>query len=310
MPPKNAGSLENIPTGVPGFDLAVGGGVPAGSFVILLGEAGAGHREFAYTSARGLHRLANGSGLQSDNLRLPERVCYISVTRTREDVTGEMARLFSSATSRSEGAADTAGGRAAVSGRAGDSPETSRFLQEMVFRDLSEVYFAGSNAPVSWIAQERPRTLASLKQAGRSLNILEELLITLNQQGPGAVVVLDSLTSLAHYCAGEDRWRDFLFFVEGLQRAAKGWRGLVLGLLDAATLDPGRQEQLLATADGVLRFQWEETPDHTRQRSMYVQTFRGLLPLLARDHVPKFEVSAAPGSGLEMAHVRLVAGRR
>lgn len=292
---------ENVPTGVPGFDLAVGGGVPAGSFVILLGEVGAGHREFAYTSARGLHRLAGERPeLTGENLRIPERICYVSVARAREDITGEMARLF--APSRGEG---TVGGRADSS-----APDTDRFLREMVFRDLSAVYFAGSNAPVSWTAREGPRTLASLKQAGRRLSLFEELLFTLNKHAPGAMVVLDSLTSIAHYFAGEAHWRDLLFFVEGLQRAAKGWRGLVLALLDAGTLDPHREGDLLAAADGVLRFQWEETPERTRQRTMHVQAFRGLLPRLARDHIPKFEVAATPGSGLELAHVRLVAGRR
>lgn len=281
------GVSENVPTGVPGFDLAVGGGVPSGSLVILLGQAGAGHQEFAYTGALGLYRRLNGSiEPVPKELRLLRDLCYFSIARSKEDILGEVARLFP------------------------DSPEASRLHREMAFRDFSDVYFAGSNAPVSWVLRERPRTLASLKQAGRSMGLLEELLPALNRHGPGSMVILDSLTSLVRYCAGEGGWRDLLFFVEALQRAAKGWKGLVLALLDANTLGFQPQEELLAAADGVLRFEWEETPDRARQRTMHVQKFRGLLPRLARDHIPKFEVGVTPGTGLELTHVRLVAGRR
>lgn len=284
---KTEAALENVPTGVPGFDLAVGGGVPSGSLVILLGEAGAGHREFAYTGALGLYHRLNGSlDPVPKDLHVPRNLCYFSVTRSKEDVLGEMTRLFP------------------------DSPETPRLYKEMAFRDLSDAYFAGSNAPTSWVLKERPKTLASLKQAGRRMGLLEELLPALNQHGPGSMVILDSLTSLVRYCSGEGRWRDLLFFVEALQRAAKGWRGLVLALLDANTVEFQRQEELLAAADGILRFQWEEMPDRARQRTMHVQKFRGLLPHLARDHVPKFEVGVTPGTGLELTHVQLVAGRR
>ncbi len=291
MTPESGGGshaiLESVPTGVPGFDLAVGGGVPSGSLVILLGEAGAGHREFAYTGALGLYHRLNGSiEPVPRELRLLRSLCYFSIARSKEDILDGVARLFP------------------------NSPETSRLHREMAFRDLSDIYFAGSNAPVSWVLQERPRTLASLKRAGHKMGLLQELLPALNQHGPNSMVILDSLTSLARYCAGEGGWRDLLFFVEALQRAAKGWRGLLLALLDADTLGFQRQEELLAAADGVLRFQWEEMPDRARQRTMHVQKFRGLLPRLAREHLPKFEVGVTPGAGLELTHVRLVAGRR
>ena len=41
---------RRVPTGVADFD-SLAGGIPAGSVVLLIGEAGAGHQEFALTSA-------------------------------------------------------------------------------------------------------------------------------------------------------------------------------------------------------------------------------------------------------------------
>ena len=42
---------RRIPTGVSDFDTMIQGGFPAGSVILLIGDVGAGQREFAYTSA-------------------------------------------------------------------------------------------------------------------------------------------------------------------------------------------------------------------------------------------------------------------
>ena len=49
IPPMR--KLYKIPTGVGTFDPIIRGGFPSGSLILLIGEAGAGNIEFAYTSA-------------------------------------------------------------------------------------------------------------------------------------------------------------------------------------------------------------------------------------------------------------------
>lgn len=45
------GDIQRIPTGVADFDSIIGGGMPVGSVVLLLGDVGGGGLEFALTSA-------------------------------------------------------------------------------------------------------------------------------------------------------------------------------------------------------------------------------------------------------------------
>ena len=43
--------MEKITSGIPSLDLLIDGGMSRGSLILLLGEVGSGHYEFAYTSA-------------------------------------------------------------------------------------------------------------------------------------------------------------------------------------------------------------------------------------------------------------------
>ena len=43
--------MKRVPFGIERLDAMIGGGPPAGSVVLVAGEAGAGAREFCYTSA-------------------------------------------------------------------------------------------------------------------------------------------------------------------------------------------------------------------------------------------------------------------
>ena len=79
--------MEDIPFGISRLDSLLEGGAPPGSVVLLSGEAGAGAREFLYTSAA-MNALAKTDselfdlhyGEVPEGSRLPPEVHYVSFT--------------------------------------------------------------------------------------------------------------------------------------------------------------------------------------------------------------------------------------
>ncbi|HYA54862.1 MAG TPA: hypothetical protein VEG42_04590, partial [Thermoplasmata archaeon] len=91
---------SRVPTGVPDFDYLTGG-LPAGSVILLFGEAGAGHQEFALTSA--VHLMLHYDDPQLHQFFLgnakgpfvyPRGIAYVSTSRSREQVIAELNGAF------------------------------------------------------------------------------------------------------------------------------------------------------------------------------------------------------------------------
>jgi hypothetical protein len=85
-------SIQRIPTGVADFDSIINGGFPEGSVVLLLGDLGAGHVEFCLTSAAKLSLVKDNPdsyeyflGGRLRNRKLPEKLCYVTFARSKED---------------------------------------------------------------------------------------------------------------------------------------------------------------------------------------------------------------------------------
>ena len=126
-----------IPSGVPDFDFLTGG-FPIGSLVLLFGEAGAGHMEFALTSAAHLmlrfdepklHRLHLGSA--PGPFRFPDAVAYLSTSRSESQVMDEVRSAFS-----------------------GVYPEV--LARHVKFRVLSPSYFQVTVVPSEWASVRSP----------------------------------------------------------------------------------------------------------------------------------------------------------
>ena len=97
--------LGKIPTGIASLDPLIMGGIPSGSFVMLVGEVGTGNVEFACTSAIKLANLKNDpvryasvkEQIERDGkeyLVIPEKICYISFSRSKDDILNEITRSF------------------------------------------------------------------------------------------------------------------------------------------------------------------------------------------------------------------------
>ncbi len=277
-----------MPTGIISLDSVLKGGFPAGSFVMLLGEIGAGNAEFAYTSVLSLlelQRNGNFSGAFGNSV-LPEKICYISLTRSWEDVHDEIGRGF---------------------------PEDLYEISSKIdFKDFSEEYFSRSSVPTEWVA--RPTlTFDSLRKKVSGKGLISEVVAYLDENAPQSVVIIDSVTTLAEYCANPGHsadWSDIISFFRGLQKISKEWGGIVYALLTASILDRSLQEQIMDCADGVLIFEWDDFGTAKRQRVMHVKKFRGLLPQLERANLVKFETSVTTDHGFAISKVKQVGWQR
>jgi len=130
--------MERIPFGVKQLDAIINGGAPAGSVVLLSGEAGAGSREFMHTSAiiNGLAETDEEQfdlyyGSPSNNAVVPENVHYISFTAGEAQLADEMRLAM-------------------------DDDILDAGLEGVEFHDLSERYFHMSPVPREWYADRTP----------------------------------------------------------------------------------------------------------------------------------------------------------
>ena len=118
-----------MPTGLPTFDPILDGRVPVGTMILLLGELGAGHYEFAYSSI--VSTLARMEKSPASEPRFPVKIRYMTFTRLKGDVRDEIVQSFS----------------------ANGVSEDSENIQ---FVDLSDLYFDRSIVPDSWYAKQHP----------------------------------------------------------------------------------------------------------------------------------------------------------
>ncbi len=271
--------IRKVPTGIADLDSIVDGGFPSGSTVLLKGDIGAGMQEFAYTAASKIAIVNERPsawhyylGDHCDTSDLPSKIAYVTFSRSRETILTELATSF-------------------------NSEYFYAFRDRTIFKDFSSVYYRHSVVPQTWTHQDAfdlPST-----------NILEELVNFLEEEGQGAMVVIDSITDLAVSDAVE--MRDLVTTVKGLQRAAKKWDGLVYLLLTNGILEPRYEQMLMDSTDGCLVFEWKTSSrSSTRQRYMYLEKFTGVLPHLPRDKIARFPTMISANQGLVVVYMERI----
>ncbi|MDD1662036.1 MAG: hypothetical protein LUO97_03735 [Methanomicrobiales archaeon] len=291
-----------MPTGISSLDPVLDGGIPPGSVVLLEGEIGAGSQEFVYTSLIYLSMLRQRQD-SAPGARIPDRISYVTFTRMKEDILSEIALSFSPALAQN------------VNGT-------------LAFSDLSTNYFDSSVVPSDWYSPRegaaatrekngaQDRMLSDLSghvAFGRKNTILKLLYLTLSlatekaKGGSGcSLIVIDSLTDLATQYSEPERWRELTAFLRGLQRVTKTWDSTIYLLLTKGVLEPSREKEIADCVDAVALFKWEETAAQRRQRTMFFEKFRGVMPHLEERDLVKFAVRISPGSGFEVSNIRVV----
>lgn len=273
-------NLKKNPTGIESLDPVLQGGLPSGSLVLLLSEIGAGEFEFAITSvARLLNRPKQDAGKI-----FPDKVCYVSFTRSKEDVMKEVAFSF---------------------------PEFYHMIRDRLeFKDFSEAFFARSFIPINWRSSSLTElTFDSLKWGKDEENLVVAIIDYLDKNAKGSIVIIDSLTVLAQHCLERMEWKDLILFLRGLQKASKKWDGIVYAILSEGIFEKCRQEEIQDCMDGVMIFEWDKQGISQRQRIMYMKKFRGLLPVLDQDNIVNFETQISSQKGFEVSNIKRVRGR-
>ncbi len=269
-----------IPTGVGDFD-SVAGGIPVGSVVLLTGEAGAGHQEFALTSAthlmfsydaERLHKFYLGS--VKGNFVYPAGVTYVSLTRSKDQVTREVEISF-------------------------EPTHSESFARHLIFHDLSSIYFSDTIVPRNW-AQTSAPLLAELAGAGApstESDPLAAIVRAVEQDGNGNVVIVDSLTDLL--VRRNLDTEAILTLVKGLRRRAKDWGGVVYLLLSRGVAPSATEQALSDSVDGVFSFTWSTHPMRSsRQRTMLIEKFMPVLSHVPHEHQGRFVIRVSSLTGL------------
>ncbi|MBI4416987.1 MAG: recombinase RecA [Euryarchaeota archaeon] len=273
--------VRKIPTGIADLDMIVGGGFPAGSTVLLMGEEGAGLREYVYTSAAKLSIVRKTPELRRyflghdcDDSVLPERICYVTFARSRHVVLREFAASL--------------------------NPDFYHaFRHSTIFRDFSSPYFRHTVVPASWT--EPPVTPLGAPQE----NLLEGLVEFLDENGPRSMIVIDALSDFVDPETVDVR--DVVSTVKGLQRAAKKWDGIVYLLLTRDILEPRIERMLVDSVDGCMVFEWSRyVKSSKRQRYMYVEKFTSVLPHLKMERIARFPIMITSRQGLVVVYMERI----
>lgn len=261
--------MERIPFGIARLDSIIQGGAPPGSVVLIAGDAGAGAREFLYTSAvmnglaqedMELYDLHYGD-VHEDSV-LPEEIHYVSFTGNAMELEREFKQVISS-----------------------DLVEGS--VDSISFEDLSAAYFQLSPVPRSWYAGESQK-INEIGRRGDRRKTLEALGDYLDRNATGNLVIIDSLSDLAALGDEQMDWGEIALVVKGLRRAAREWDGLIMLLVDKEGVPETEFGLLMGSADGTLVFEWERGGNEL-VRTMVVKEFRGVLSEIEDEDIVRFE---------------------
>jgi KaiC/GvpD/RAD55 family RecA-like ATPase len=270
-------TVQRIPTGIASLDPILDGGIPTGSVVLLLGDTGAGNYEFMYSS---IVNTLNAAPPSADKgVPILPMFRYITFTRTSEDVKQEISRSF-------------------------PVEDTARLGARILFEDLSELYFDKSVVPDDWYS--RGDIITRLQKRADHAGIHDQLATALNTAEPDSRIIIDSITDIATQSTTQSHWHSLTGLLRGLQRISKQRNLTVYLLLTRGIIKEEEEKEIADIVDAVLLFRWEESGGARRQRVMYFEKFRGVMPHLEERDLVKFAVRISTTSGFEVSNIRVV----
>lgn len=262
-----------IPTFVSSLDSIIKGGIPLGSSVLLMGDPGAGNFEFALTSAS-KHSLAIEGKfpleLEGKDVKLLSGILYVTLSKPKKEIERSFNLIM-------------------------EESMLAPLNRHIEFVDLSALYYARSQIPAGWIGgglREREDIITSMFKA-------------LEEKGKKKLIIIDSLTDLF-------TWRDFdlnkIFDISrGVTRAVKDWESISYTLMTRNITDPKNEVILTDIFDGTMTFRWSESESFSkRYRYMYIPKFVGVLQLIERERIEKFDTLFDYNTGMVVLNVTKV----
>lgn len=279
--------MDRLPFGINRLDGIIDGGAPRGSVVLLSGEAGAGAREFMYTSA-----VMNGLAHRDDddlfdlhygdlhaNAKLPDEIHYLSFTGEEPQLREEISTLM-------------------------NEDVAEQGLERVRIHSLAHQFFHVSPVPRNWYAGETPDIKNLRKRHEEREDLLTVVGEKLSKHAPGNLVIIDSLSDLVATLGEQLTWSDVTYLVKGIQRAAHEWNGVILLHINRETLSASRHGQLVEASSGTMQFQWE-SGGSARARTLVVKQFRGVLSQIEEEDIVRFE-SDLGEAGFDISDVRKI----
>ncbi|QLH74346.1 MAG: recombinase RecA [Methanomassiliicoccales archaeon] len=273
-----------IPTGVADFDSIIKGGMPPGSVVLLLGDLGAGQNEYVITSAAKLSIVKESPesatfylGSMLREKLMPDKICYVTFSRSKEDILQEIKMSFNS-----------------------DFYES--FAKNVIFKDFSNSYFRQTLVPRGWTGEGA----SALFSNNGEENLLEGLVTYLDENAKGNMVIIDSLTDLL--LSTKIEVQDLIAVLKGMQRISKKWGGVIYLLMTKDVVDEKKQRMIMDSVDGALVFEWSKVGTSSRrQRYIHVEKFMSILPHLDKERVARFATTVTAQSGLVVIDTERIA---
>ncbi|WP_421908915.1 RAD55 family ATPase [Methanolacinia petrolearia] len=217
---------ERMPTGISSLDPVLDGGVPPGSVVLLIGEQGAGNREFVQSSMIYLSKM-KAAGQNGDNRILPKQMVYVSFTRLTSSIIDEIKISYK---------------KDLVAG----------IEENISFIDLSNFYFEKSVVPRGWYSHT---SLLTEKEKGKvSDSLVVELTNSLRKIKNKSLIIIDSLTDLNTTINNPDEWNQLIEFLRGLQRVAKTWRTTIYILVSEGIFERSKLMEVADCCDAIVDF--------------------------------------------------------
>ncbi len=276
--------MARLPFGVRRLDALCGGGAPAGSIVLLAEEPGAGARAFLATAVL-VNALARTDperfelvyGDVADAAIIPDEIHYVSLTTQKASLEREWQQVF-------------------------DQAMVTAGLEAVSLTDLSARYFEGTPVP----AEGNTDALGAggAEEPDDEQDLLGALSEFLEAHASEGLIAVDSLTDLGPLPDARASWREIGILLRGLRRAADDWGGLVLLLVDPASLPRRALAQLQSAVDGTFRFEWA-TGGHEIDRTLVIEQLRGVLPTIDQKDIVRFE-TRIDESGFSLSEVRKI----
>jgi KaiC/GvpD/RAD55 family RecA-like ATPase len=246
-----------VPTFVPSLDNIMKGGIPEGSSVLLLGEPGAGNFEFSLTSAVNLARALDGKiprELENFKIEFPDGILYVSFSKPAN----EIMRILT--LSLEEGLA-------------------SSLRKRIAILDFSRLYYSQTQIPTSWIGGGTIRDRE---------NLVSSFIKEIEKAGKNKLIIIDSFTDLVTSKYLDEK--TMFDISRGISRASKMWNSIVYVLMTSNIIERRAENIMMEIFDGTLIFEWNTTDKSSkRKRYVTIPRFTGVLPLIEREKIERFD---------------------